>query len=83
MGAQMKKENELENWSWPYLRYSDGPEYACPHGVGHGIGVHGCDGCPCNKLWPCQKCKKQVLLIEKLNCWICPRCRSVLKEKNK
>jgi hypothetical protein len=34
-------------WHWPYLRYSDGPEYACRHGVGHSRGIHGCEGC-CN-----------------------------------
>jgi len=41
----MKEAESLDTWEWPYLRYSDGPEYACPHGVGHGKGVHGCDGC--------------------------------------
>lgn len=46
--VQEKKEKELKNWHWPYLRYSDGPEYACPHGIGHSKGVHGCDGCCAN-----------------------------------
>lgn len=31
-------------WGWPQTRYSP-VEYACPHGVGHGQHVHGCDGC--------------------------------------
>lgn len=42
------KNNELADtapWHWPFLRYSDGPEYACRHGVGHSNGVHGCEGC--------------------------------------
>ncbi len=37
--------DELDDWPWPYQRMSDGPEYSCPHGVGHSIDVHGCDGC--------------------------------------
>lgn len=40
-------DKRLIGWKWPYLRYSDGPEYACPHSVGHSMGIHGCDGC-CN-----------------------------------
>lgn len=40
-----KKTNKKKAWDWPYQRHSDGPEYSCPHGVGHSAGVHGCDGC--------------------------------------
>jgi len=36
---------KVEKWPWPFQRMSDGPEYSCPHGVGHSSGVHGCDGC--------------------------------------
>ncbi len=40
------KNDELDNWPWPYLRVNFGgdKEYMCPHGVGHG-GAHCCDGC--------------------------------------
>lgn len=39
----LKKQKD-KSWHWPYLRYSDGPEWQCRHGVGHSVGVHGCDG---------------------------------------
>jgi len=28
---------------WTYTGYRG--EYACPHGIGHGNHIHGCDGC--------------------------------------
>jgi hypothetical protein len=35
--------------NWRKVRRSDGRiEYNCEHGVGHGLHVHGCDGC-CNR----------------------------------
>ncbi len=41
-----KKEDELKDWKWPFLRinFNGAKEYECPHGVGHG-GFHGCEGC--------------------------------------
>lgn len=39
------RKQALDNWNWPFLRQSDGPEFACPHGIGHSEGVHGCDWC--------------------------------------
>ena len=40
------KNKELENWIWTYQREGFGGwEWTCPHGVGHGLGVHGCEGC--------------------------------------
>jgi hypothetical protein len=39
-------------WPWPYQRWSDGPEFACRHGIGHSVGVHGCDGCCKDKDFP-------------------------------
>lgn len=44
-GIKHKDWRKLDKWEWPYLRFSDGPEYECPHGIGHSFGVHGCDGC--------------------------------------
>jgi len=44
-GLVKKSQKKDKPWHWPFQRMSDGPEYACPHGVGHSIGVHGCDGC--------------------------------------
>jgi len=35
---------DLENWKWPQNRWLK-IEFACPHGVGHGRGVHACEGC--------------------------------------
>lgn len=46
-GLIKKSEVKDKPWHWPYLRMSDGPEYVCPHNVGHSKGVHGCCGC-CN-----------------------------------
>jgi hypothetical protein len=46
-GLIKKAKNKDKPWHWPYLRMSDGPEYTCPHNVGHSEGVHGCCGC-CN-----------------------------------
>lgn len=42
-------------WHWPYLRMSDGKEYACRHGIGHSEGVHGCDGCCSDPNFPKEK----------------------------
>ncbi len=39
-------------WHWPFQRISDGPEYSCPHGIGHSYGIHGCDGCCASKSFP-------------------------------
>jgi len=39
-----KQDKELEGWDWPQNRWLK-VEYACPHGVGHGYDIHGCDGC--------------------------------------
>ena len=46
MVVKGKKEydNILENWDWPLNRVYK-LEYSCPHGIGHGEAVHGCDGC--------------------------------------
>lgn len=43
----IKKKKRIKDkpWNWPFQRMSDGPEYACPHNVGHSRGIHGCDGC--------------------------------------
>jgi hypothetical protein len=53
----VKKSKVKKNkpWHWPFQRYSDGPEYACFHGIGHSRGVHGCDGCCRDKNFPKQK----------------------------
>jgi hypothetical protein len=32
-------------WNWPQIRFA---ELQCPHHVGHGKHIHGCDGC-CNE----------------------------------
>lgn len=41
--------NEPENGKVPGEPFWIGPgyrgEYQCPHGVGHGNHIHGCDGC--------------------------------------
>ena len=42
--SKRTKSSTRKPWHWPYLRMSDGPEFMCPHGVGHSNGVHGCDG---------------------------------------
>lgn len=43
--AERVKNNPLlDIWHWPQNRWSK-VEYACPHGIGHGEDVHGCDGC--------------------------------------
>jgi len=43
--------DKLKDWKWPYQRINFGgdKEYSCPHEIGHG-GLHGCDGCPCDKI---------------------------------
>jgi len=35
-------EDNKDNF-WTYSGYRG--EYSCPHGVGHGNHIHGCDGC--------------------------------------
>jgi hypothetical protein len=45
--SKRSKSSIPKPWPWPFQRYSDGPEFECPHGVGHSQGVHGCEGC-CN-----------------------------------
>lgn len=40
----VKQKVNIEDWHWPQNRWTK-IEYACPHGVGHGEGIHGCDGC--------------------------------------
>jgi hypothetical protein len=47
-----KKTKEDKPWHWPFQRMSDGPEYSCPHGVGHSKGVHGCDHCCADPNFP-------------------------------
>lgn len=47
-----KKVKQGKPWHWPFQRMSDGPEYSCPHGVGHSKGMHGCDGCCRDKNFP-------------------------------
>jgi hypothetical protein len=42
IGKNMKNKKEEELfWTGPGYR----GEYQCPHGVGHGNHIHGCDGC--------------------------------------
>jgi hypothetical protein len=44
---RINRDEKLKKWKWPYLRvsFAGNKEYCCPHGVGHGEGIHGCDGC--------------------------------------
>lgn len=52
-GDSMKRRNVTSlppNWSWTWrgdsaLDIWEGWEANCPHGVGHSLGIHGCDGC--------------------------------------
>ena len=42
--AEDARELLLNNWDWLQNRLTK-LEFACPHGVGHSLDVHGCDGC--------------------------------------
>lgn len=44
-GLIKKSKKKDKPWNWPFQRMSDGPEYSCPHYIGHSRGIHGCDGC--------------------------------------
>jgi hypothetical protein len=55
-----KKAKNNKPWSWPFQRYSDGPEYACPHGVGHSSGTHGCDHCCRDPNFPPNKSPRKI-----------------------
>jgi len=54
----MSTYSKLENWHWPQNRWSK-IEYACPHGIGHGEEIHGCDGC-CGHSSYAQRVERQV-----------------------
>lgn len=47
--AAERNDTDEEPSSWEDEPFWQGPgyrgEYTCPHGVGHGNHVHGCDGC--------------------------------------
>ena len=43
-----KKHTKVE-YAGPFSPPITEEEILCPHGVGHGKGIHGCDGC-CSKL---------------------------------
>ena len=42
-GEKWTKHRKYEPISYGVVGYSD--EYICEHGIGHDMGVHGCDGC--------------------------------------
>jgi len=41
--ANQLKESVADSFLWIYSGYRK--EWYCPHGVGHGKDIHGCDGC--------------------------------------
>lgn len=38
----MKTKKTRKKWDWPYCGRG---EFLCKHGIGHGLDLHGCDGC--------------------------------------
>ena len=59
-----KKLLELIGWKWPQNRWEK-VEYACPHGIGHGEGVHGCDGCCGDESYQRAKLLRGILIEKK------------------
>jgi len=55
----MKKMGKHKPWHWPFNRiaFSGHKEFECKHGIGHGLGIHGCDGCCKDKNFPFNKQK--------------------------
>jgi hypothetical protein len=50
-------------WTGPGYR----GEYQCPHGVGHGNHIHGCDGCCERPDYPLRGKLKDVPFFERLD----------------
>ena len=56
---KIRFERAYEDGAYWQIKYADGRiEYVCKHGVGHGIHVHGCDGCCSRKDFPLSKLKE-------------------------
>ena len=56
----------------------DEEEFLCTHGIGHGNGVHTCDGCCVDEFNQCNVCQHYVLKKQWKNGDQCPVC---LKEQ--